>query len=175
MSTLQPPAESSFTTSGGDVCGLGWEISRGDRHAVWIRLTGELDLACSARLKQTLCEAVATQRLIVLDLSGLAFMDSSGLHAMIDADNRARLRGSKLVIIRGPPQIDRLFELVGISDRLEIVELGGSWESPVEDPSNPFANGAATPQRLPGGRLPATGAARTKGRASSHRRDGPSV
>ncbi len=126
MSILQPPAESSFTTSGGDISGFGWEISRSDRHAVWIRLTGELDLGCSAQLKQTLREAVATQRLIVVDLSGLAFMDSTGLHAIIDADNRARLRGSKLVLIRGPAQIDRLFGLVGIRDRLEIVDLDGS-------------------------------------------------
>jgi anti-sigma B factor antagonist len=125
MSTLQAPAESSFTTSG-DISRFGCEVSSSDREAAWIRLTGEVDLGCSAQLKQTLREAVATRRLVVVDLSGLAFMDSSGVHAMIDADNRARLRGSKLVLIRGPAQIDRLFELVGISDHLEIVDVGGS-------------------------------------------------
>jgi anti-sigma B factor antagonist len=126
VSTLQPLTESSFTTSGGHISRFGLEISRSDRHAVWIHLRGELDLGCSAQLKQTLREAVATERLIVVDLSELAFMDSTGLHAIIDADNRARLRGSKLVLIRGPAQIDRLFKLVGISNRLEIVELTGS-------------------------------------------------
>jgi anti-sigma B factor antagonist len=126
VSTLQPPAESSFATTDGDISRFGCEISRSDRHAVWIRLSGELDLGCSMQLKHTLREAVATQRLIVVDLTGLAFMDSTGLHAIIDADNRARLRGSKLVLVRGPAQIDRLFELVGVSDRLQIVDFSGS-------------------------------------------------
>ena len=61
-------------------------------------------------------------QLIVLDLRDLTFMDSTGLHVVIDSYNRARQRGSRLVMIRGSAQVDRLFELVGVSDRFEIVD-----------------------------------------------------
>ena len=118
---LAPPA--SPAPRGTDVvsnfeCVLG----RSGRDAVWIRLAGELDLAAAPLLAQTLREPLAGVQLIVLDLRDLTFMDSTGLHVVIDSYNRARQRGSRLVMIRGSAQVDRLFELVGVSDRFEIVD-----------------------------------------------------
>jgi anti-sigma B factor antagonist len=178
VSTLQPPAEPSITTSGGNT-NFDYEL-RHDRDAVWIRLGGELDLVSSTQLKQDLRNAVATQRLIVVDLRDLAFMDSAGLHAIVDADNRARVSGSRLVLIRGPAQIDRLFELVGVSDRLEIVDLGG-----LETPGARFrARSRAsfrlrhpTPPGLHGERLPHPKGSSNEPRDAliNHRRTRPSV
>jgi anti-anti-sigma factor len=126
VSALQPPTESSFTTDRGHTPSFECVVSGGHRNAVWIRLGGELDLANSRQLTQTLRQAVAGHRLTVVDLRDLTSIDSTGLQAIIDADNRARRHGAKLVLIRGPAQVDQLFEVTGLADTLEIVSLPGA-------------------------------------------------
>ena len=56
---------------------------------------------------------------MVLDLRELAFMDCSGAHASISA----RQLGRRLVLVRGPPNVDRMFTLTGSSDAVEIADL----------------------------------------------------
>ena len=68
-------------------------------------------------------DALSSARLVVADLRQLSFMDSTGLHLLIATDARARRSYRRLVIVRGPAQIDRLFELIGLSERLEIIDL----------------------------------------------------
>jgi anti-anti-sigma factor len=111
-------------------------LGRSGRDAVWIRLAGELDLAAAPLLQHTLREPLAGVQLIVLDLRDVTFMDSTGLHVVIDSYNQARQRGSRLVMIRGSAQVDRLFELGGVSDRFEIVdaESVGPGSDPLADP-----------------------------------------
>ena len=53
---------------------------------------------------------------IVLDLGGLTFMDSSGLHLVLDARRRAGEKGHKLVVLEGPEAVQRIFELTGTAD-----------------------------------------------------------
>ena len=89
----------------------------------WIRVAGEVDLATAPQLRQTLNDAAQQARRIVLDLRELSFMDSSGLHVIIDATDRQREAGGKLVLVRGPRQIDRLFMLAGLNDVVELIDL----------------------------------------------------
>jgi anti-sigma B factor antagonist/stage II sporulation protein AA (anti-sigma F factor antagonist) len=56
----------------------------------------------------------------VLDLAGLEFIDSAGLHALLDAQVRAELNGHELVLTRVPAQALRLFSLTGLNTRLSI-------------------------------------------------------
>jgi anti-sigma B factor antagonist len=98
-------------------------VSRSERSAAWIRLGGELDFVSAPQLRETLEAAVEQQRLIVVDLRELTFMDSTGLQAIIDANAAARRRSHKLVLIRGSDQVARMLELAGIADRMEIVDL----------------------------------------------------
>ena len=60
-------------------------------------------------------------REIVLDLSNLAFLDSTGLRLVIHADARSRSDGNRLRLLRGTPPVHRLFELCGLTDRLPFV------------------------------------------------------
>jgi anti-sigma B factor antagonist len=105
-STAPPAFASSWTNGGLD--------------AARVRVAGELDIATAPQLERTLREAQLQARLVVLDLCDLAFMDSSGLHAIVDASIRARQVGRRLVVLRGPRNIDRIFTLTGSSD----VEFG---------------------------------------------------
>jgi anti-anti-sigma factor len=83
-------------------------------------LTGELDLASGETFSDRL-QAVEAGRpeLITLDLSGLRFLDSSGLALVVRAHTRARNECRRLVIIPGPPQVQRVFDITGLNTVLE--------------------------------------------------------
>jgi anti-anti-sigma regulatory factor len=66
------------------------------------------------RLKRVLRALRA--RLVVLDLRELAFMDSSGVHAIVEASIRARQLGNRLLLLSGPPGVDRVFTLTASTD-----------------------------------------------------------
>jgi anti-anti-sigma factor len=56
--------------------------------------------------------------LIVLDLSDLSFIDSSGLRVLLLADGRARESGRELVLTRSTDAVQRVFEMTGTRDLL---------------------------------------------------------
>lgn len=87
------------------------ELDR-DSDAVKLVLHGELDLSSAPLLEGELedVEASGHSRLVI-DLSGLEFMDSAGLHMLLKARNRSLANGHDLTLRRGPRAIQRLFEL----------------------------------------------------------------
>jgi anti-sigma B factor antagonist len=88
-----------------------------------IALSGELDIATAPRLEEEVRRLEGEGRkLIVVDLRGLQFMDSSGLRALLSADTRARERGARLVIVRGDERIQRVLRITRLDERLEIVD-----------------------------------------------------
>jgi anti-anti-sigma factor len=95
----------------------------GPLNATWVHLTGELDIDTTPRLEQTLSDPGSQARLVVLDMRELAFMDSSGVHAIVNASARARQRGRRLVVLRGPPDVDRVFSLTGNAGDVESGEV----------------------------------------------------
>lgn len=77
-----------------------------------IAVFGELDLATRGGVEAELIAVEATDvQLIILDLSGLTFMDSSGVHLIAAADARCSAAAKQLRLLRGPPQIQRVFTL----------------------------------------------------------------
>jgi anti-sigma B factor antagonist len=64
-------------------------------------------------------------RTIVLDLRGVTFMDSGGLHSLIKAHDACRQDGHDLQIIPGPENVQRLFQLTGTADMLPFIDGNG--------------------------------------------------
>lgn len=93
------------------------------RGAAWVSASGELDLASAPQFEQTVDEALKHALLVIIDLRALTFIDSAGLHAVIDADARARENEQRLVLIRGSGQVGCLFDLVGLTGRLKMLDL----------------------------------------------------
>jgi anti-sigma B factor antagonist len=91
--------------------------------ATHVMLRGELDLSTVERVEDELrrveAEAPAT---IVLDLSGLTFLDSTGLRTVVTADQRAREAGKRLVVRKGPDTVHRVFTITRLEERLEMVD-----------------------------------------------------
>ncbi len=95
-----------------------------DGESATLILEGELDLASSEQVEEQLNELESARaKRIVIDLSALAFIDSTGLRTLIQADQRAREAGSELRLRPGDESIQRVFELTGA---LEILNFEGT-------------------------------------------------
>ena len=100
------------------------DVSSEDRNGlVHVALAGELDLSTVAKVQEELrrVEANAPATLVV-DLSKLTFLDSTGLRCIVTADERARAEGRRIVIVRGPDAVQRVFTITRLDDRLEMVD-----------------------------------------------------
>src|SRR4051812_17639058 len=86
-----------------------------------IELVGELDIEGAPLARRALRDAcAATVHTIVLDLGGLTFMDSSGVHMIVEAQRRLSDSDRELVIARSPAQVLRLLELCGLTGVLHL-------------------------------------------------------
>lgn len=86
-----------------------------------LRLCGELDVATADDLTALLDQQFDRgRRLIHLDLSGLDFVDGTGLRALVEAHNRCLARGGTLILTHVGPLTARLLELTGLSEALFI-------------------------------------------------------
>lgn len=91
-------------------------VETGDGMAV-IHCHGELDMSVSDHLRAAI-ERVYTPGLAVIriDTTGLSFMDSSGIHCLIETEQRCQEHGTRLEVIPSRP-VARLLAIAGVADR----------------------------------------------------------
>jgi anti-anti-sigma factor len=70
-----------------------------------------LEIATAPQLAEMLARAEESSQRVVLDLRQVTFIDSAGVQVIINANVRASAAGRRLVLVRGPSQVDRV--LVG--------------------------------------------------------------
>ena len=81
--------------------------------------TGELDMSTVRELDDAVRAAEATDaKRIVIDLSEVTFMDSSGLKLLLEAHARSQANSNRLRLIRGPRRVQRVFELTKTEEKL---------------------------------------------------------
>ena len=84
-----------------------------------IRAFGELDISQAKMFEAELREAFVDESTVLLDLSEVEFIDSTGLRALILLSDEARTDGDKLRIRRSlSPAVERMLTLTGLADRL---------------------------------------------------------
>jgi anti-sigma B factor antagonist len=84
-----------------------------------IALTGEWDLATQLATRQAISRALVLRpKSLVLDLSRLGFIDSSGVHAVISLTRRTERLNVRFLIVPGPDAVQRIFEICHLTDRL---------------------------------------------------------
>jgi anti-sigma B factor antagonist len=100
------------------------DVMSEDRNGlVHVALVGELDLSTVAKVQEELRRVEASSpATLVVDLSKLTFLDSTGLRCIVTADERARAEGRRIVIVRGPDAVQRVFAITRLEDRLEMVD-----------------------------------------------------
>lgn len=104
------------------------EVRSEDRDGlVHVALVGELDLSTVAKVQEELRRIEAkSPATMVVDLSKLTFLDSTGLRCIVTADERAREEGRRMVVVRGPDPVQRVFAITRLEERLEMVDDAGT-------------------------------------------------
>jgi anti-anti-sigma factor len=97
-------------------------ISTGDA-AARVMVAGELDLATSERFDQVVARALTEADDVVLDLSDVTFIDSTGLSSLLAGVSASHLRDRRLVISsRLGAQPRRLLQVAGIEGALPLID-----------------------------------------------------
>ena len=101
---------------------LDLEVNERDDMVV-VSLTGELDISSAPRVEKELARVEAGHpETVVFDLSKLEFMDSTGLRIVVSGDARARHRGGRFAVVRGPEAVQRIFRITRLDERLDMVD-----------------------------------------------------
>jgi anti-sigma B factor antagonist len=92
---------------------------------VEVVLHGELDIAT---LDEALRRVEAAEReeppLVVIDMSELTFVDSSGVRLVLLADERARAAGRRVAVRLGNGPALRVFQVLGLVEKLDVLGAG---------------------------------------------------
>jgi len=127
-SPTRRPSASAYLHAAPPPFACSWWI--GGWGAAWVQVAGELDLAASPQFRETLGDAERAARLVVLDLRELSFIASSGVHVILDIAGEARRKGGRLLIVRGPPQVDRILELTEVCTQVLTLDLDPAEAAP---------------------------------------------
>jgi anti-anti-sigma factor len=93
-----------------------------DQASARVRLGGELDLGTVGVLKQQLAELRGEgSRHVIVDLSELQFVDSTGLRCLLDLNAEARQDGFSLALVPGSRAVQRVFEITRTIDLLPFI------------------------------------------------------
>lgn len=100
------------------------EIRDGDGGSLRAVLAGEIDFANAFSLQARISAACAERstRALVLDLTGVEFMDSSGLRAVLQLRGELTQAGGGLVLLDPTPQVRGILSLTGLDRQLPIAD-----------------------------------------------------
>ena len=95
------------------------------RDAVTVAPRGELDLSTIDQLRGALKRLLgAPTARIVIDLRGVEFLDSTGLHLLVSTHAQAQQDDWELTIVPGPRAVQRIFEITRTIDQLPFAANG---------------------------------------------------
>lgn len=83
-------------------------------------LEGEVDPHTTEQLDRAVDAALASATELVLELSGVTFIDSAGLRSLIRAQRLADQAGGSLVLRAPRPSTRRVLEITGLTDELTV-------------------------------------------------------
>jgi len=88
-----------------------------------LRPRGDFDLIAAWQVEKALRDVDARDtREIVVDLRELTFIDSTGLQTITRGAQRAREQAMEFTIVRAPSEMDRVFELTGTYEGVNLVD-----------------------------------------------------
>ncbi|MBN1421590.1 MAG: STAS domain-containing protein [Planctomycetes bacterium] len=91
---------------------------------IQVRVDGDLVAGACPTFRQQVEGAAGglDQPVIVLQLDGVAYMDSCGLGTLIFIDRFAAERGGRLFLLRVPPLIRRFLQLTGLGEKFNLIQ-----------------------------------------------------
>jgi anti-sigma B factor antagonist len=114
-----------------------------------VALLGELDIFTARSLEDAVLGLEdANPGLVVIDLTGVSFIDSTGLSVLLTASQRAREQGRRLVVVRPPLPALRVFALTRVDAGMECVDDPRDVTAPQSDPETTYARVLKLRRRL---------------------------
>jgi anti-anti-sigma factor len=111
--------------------------------ATTIALRGEWDLAQALRMRGATSDVLQrSPKCVVLDLTRLSFIDSTGVRGVIELHNRSEQQNVHLVIVPGPRAVQRVFELLGLTELLPFLPSGPGVRAARPRSARPGATGS---------------------------------
>ena len=99
------------------------EISEGARTAR-MELHGEFDIASAGDAGRALQELLSRDLdALIIDLSGLAFMDSTGVKFLVEGRETALARGVELSLVHGGDPVERVLTVSGVAALFDDVDI----------------------------------------------------
>jgi anti-anti-sigma factor len=83
-----------------------------------VAIVGELDIATTPEFVAALASLEPGYDELVVDLSRCTFFASSGISILLQENQRAAEEGFELVVIKAPPEVQRMFDLAALDDKL---------------------------------------------------------
>jgi anti-sigma B factor antagonist len=94
----------------------------GDQPEYEIQLFGELDMSTAPALREELVELIAAgATMVTVDLSELAFVDSTGLSVLITGLKRLRQQGGDMALRSPTPGTRRVLEITGLTEVFPVI------------------------------------------------------
>lgn len=90
--------------------------------ATVVTVDGELDMATADHLVAAAAEIPAGNRPLVLDLSSVSFLDSSGMRALLEVSDQAAARGCPTALLHPSAAVTRLLDLVDLRSRFAEID-----------------------------------------------------
>jgi len=87
-----------------------------------VAVKGELDVATAPDLVAALTALEPGYEELVIDLSECSFFASSGISVLLDENARATAEGFRLVVVKAPPQVQRIFDLTSLDEMITFRE-----------------------------------------------------
>jgi anti-sigma B factor antagonist len=102
--------------------GLEVQVAPGLGHVV-VSVTGDIDMTTEQAFRDVLMgEATKpARRRVVVDLAGVGFMASAGLHALLTVNERVKAAGGSLIVARAQPVVARVLSLTGVDEEIPVV------------------------------------------------------
>jgi anti-sigma B factor antagonist len=90
--------------------------------AVVLGVRGEIDISTVPQLLQALAEQERQARqALVLDLTAVSFLDSSGLGALVGVQKEVAAAGGRLTVVCSDPKVLRIFSITRLTEVIDIV------------------------------------------------------
>jgi anti-sigma B factor antagonist len=90
-----------------------------------VRLIGEADVTAQLLGEVLSAEAAKKPRFLLVDMSGLTFIDSAALHEIVRVDRWLRADGGLLALISPSPSVARVLQLSALD---QVIPVHGSVE-----------------------------------------------
>jgi anti-sigma B factor antagonist len=113
-----------------------------------VAVTGEIDIASAPRLITGLNDAVGNcETPVVVDLSAVDFMDSTGLALLLNAHRRLSRRGKGFAVVCADGPVRRVFTITDMVDVLQVRgDVATARKAALEASTDSSTSGAEVPQ-----------------------------